>query len=404
MLRFIWVTMMVVAWGFAASAYGALIQPQWDMLVIPLFLWASLGWDTLSYLVGSPSKPILPSRRVRRAVSQHKRSRKLGKSLFFEYVTWAVSMRSILISIAVFTGPDHPLLVMGRQVQGARNRIERLDEAVELTPSTFWQFQVLEMKKLLKETKEKTKNEAHGCDYELIDEKEFFDAHEILPVYHGGEFFYCLDESDFEIYEGRNLLCTSVIYKDCISIYCTRGTCGTLLTQDPADIHSNESPVPVLEANLAPSDIALSLLVGETILCPVANHAGRKWILTVIFDTGASLSITHDLGDFVEPPKPLARPMLLGGFANGTKIEGIGCVAWTFTGKDGMEVQLLVEAYYVPTSNQRLLYPQTLLCKEKGIFGSYSGDKENFELKLNYQAVISIPYYKRSSCRSPSWT
>jgi hypothetical protein len=88
-------------------------------------------------------------------------------------MTWAVLMGSILIPTTAFTGPDHPLSVMGRQVQGARNRIVLLNETVELTPSTFWQFQVLEMKKLLKETQEKTKNEAHGCDYELIDEKEF---------------------------------------------------------------------------------------------------------------------------------------------------------------------------------------------------------------------------------------
>jgi hypothetical protein len=89
--------------------------------------------------------------------------------------------------------------------------------------------------------------------------------------------------------------------------------------------------------------------------------------------------------------------MRLGGFANATKIEGIGIFAWTFTGKDGTEVQLLLEAYYVPTSKQRLLSHQTLLCKEKGIFGSYSGDEEKFELKLNDEAVISIPYDKRSS-------
>jgi hypothetical protein len=96
----------------------------------------------------------------------------------------------------------------------------------------------------------------------LINETEFFDAHDILPVYHGGEFFYCLDESDFEIYEGRDLLRMNAIYKDRISIDCTRGTCGTLSEKEPTDIHSNECPVPVLEANLAPSDVALSLLVG----------------------------------------------------------------------------------------------------------------------------------------------
>jgi hypothetical protein len=306
-------------------------------------------------------------------------------------------MGSILIPTAAFTGTDHPFSVIGRQVQGARNRIDRLNEEVELTPSTFWQFQVLEMKKLSKETKEKTKNEAHCCDCELMDEKEFFDAHEISPVYHGGEFFDCLDESDFEIYEGRDLLRMNAIYKDRISIDCTRGTGDRLSAKEPTDIHSNECPVPVLEANLASSDVALSLLVGETILCPVSNRAGRKWIITVIFDTGAILSITHDLGDFVDPPKPLARPMRLGGFANGMKIEGIGIFACTFTGKDGTEVKLLLEAYYVPTSKQILMSPQKLLCKEKGIYGSYSGDEEKFELKLNDQAVISIPYDKSSS-------
>jgi hypothetical protein len=71
--------------------------------------------------------------------------------------------------------------------------------------------------------------------------------------------------------------------------------------------------------------------------------------MTLIFDTGESLLITHELADFVEPLKPLARPMRLGGFANGMKIEGIGIVTWTFTGKDGTEVQLIVEVYYAPT-------------------------------------------------------
>jgi hypothetical protein len=139
------------------------------------------------------------------------------------------------------------------------------------------------------------------------------------------------------------------------------------------------------------------LLLGEKILCPVANHDVRKWLLMVIYDTVASLSITYDLGYFVEPPKALARPMRLGGFENGTNIECICIVVWTLTGKDGTEVPLLVEAYYVSTAKQRLLSPHTILCKENGMFGSYSGDEDRFELKLNDQAVISIPYDNRSS-------
>jgi hypothetical protein len=150
-----------------------LIQPQWDMIAIPLFLLTSLGWDTLAYFFGYSSKPILPSHCVRLTVSQHERSSNLGKLLFFRCVTWAVLMDRILIPTATFTGPDHPFSVMRRQVQGARKRIERLNEAVELTPNMFWQFQMLKGKILLKETQEKMKNEGHGCDSELIDENEF---------------------------------------------------------------------------------------------------------------------------------------------------------------------------------------------------------------------------------------
>jgi hypothetical protein len=84
-----------------------------------------------------------------------------------------------------------------------------------------------------------------------------------------------------------------------------------------------------LESNLAPSDLTLSELIGNTMMCPVVNNAMSQWIMTVIFDTGASLAITPELSDFVSPPKPLARPMKLGGMANGIEIKGIGIIAWT---------------------------------------------------------------------------
>jgi hypothetical protein len=51
-------------------------------------------------------------------------------------------------------------------------------------------------------------------------------------------------------------------------------------------------------------------------ICPVVNNAMIQWIMTVIFDTRASLAITPELSDFVLPQKPLARPMKLGGIAN----------------------------------------------------------------------------------------
>jgi hypothetical protein len=119
--------------------------------------------------------------------------------------------------------------------------------------------------------------------------------------------------------------------------------------------------------------------------------------MTVIFDTRSSLAITPELSDFVSPPKPLARPMKLGGMANGIEIKGIGIIAWTFTAKDGTEVQIRTEAYHVLEAKQRLLSPHRLLNKKKGIFGSYSGDEYKFELKLNYNPIISVQYDSRSA-------
>jgi hypothetical protein len=117
--------------------------------------------------------------------------------------------------------------------------------------------------------------------------------------------------------------------------------CGTLTSQQPTSALNYSTAE--LESDLAPSDLALSVLIGNTMMCPVVNNAMSQWIMTVISDTGASLAIKNELSDFVSPPKPLARPMKLGGMANGIEIKGIRIIAWTFTAKDGTEVKICTE-------------------------------------------------------------
>jgi hypothetical protein len=77
------------------------------------------------------------------------------------------------------------------------------------------------------------------------------------------------------------------------------------------------------------------------------------------FDTGASLAIMPELSDFVSPPKPLARPMKLGGMANGIEIKGIGIITMELRFKSALrhttEVQIRTEAYYVPEAKQIML-------------------------------------------------
>jgi hypothetical protein len=142
--------------------------------------------------------------------------------------------------------------------------------------------------------------------------------------------------------------------------------CGTSTSQHSTSglTESPSTETTVLELNLDPSELALSELIGNTMICPVVNNAMRKWIMMVIFDTGASLVITPELSDFVSPLKPLARAMKLGGMENGIEIKGIGIIAWTVTVKDGTEVQICTDAYYIPESKQRLLSPQRLFNKK----------------------------------------
>ena len=50
--------------------------------------------------------------------------------------------------------------------------------------------------------------------------------------------------------------------------------------------------------------------------------------------------------------------LVLGGFANGLAIEGKGQVEWTVMMDDGMYRTFVIDAYYVPSGNRRLVSPQ----------------------------------------------
>jgi hypothetical protein len=82
----------------------------------------------------------------------------------------------------------------------------------------------------------------------------------------------------------------------------------------------------------------------------------------VIFDTGASMAITHNKSDFDAGPLTIPKGDLrLGGMANGLKIEGLGSsVTRTFANDENEDVCFKgMTYYYVPQAKARLLSPQT---------------------------------------------
>jgi hypothetical protein len=151
-----------------------------------------------------------------------------------------------------------------------------------------------------------------------------------------------------------------------------------------------------------PTDQATQMLVADNWMFAFAAKKPFESRAPIIFDTGASLAITPNEHDFVEPPTMLSRLMTLGGMANDLEIKGIGMFSWTFDAADGSEIQLLKQVYWVPNSKARLLSPrllirQKLFNKKRGTFGQYQGDEEIFRLILNDNPPIGIPYDIRSS-------
>jgi hypothetical protein len=86
--------------------------------------------------------------------------------------------------------------------------------------------------------------------------------------------------------------------------------------------------------------------------------------------------------------------------ANGMPIEGVGNVVWTFDDVEGNEISIRTKAYYVPKAKARLLSPQRVFNKKRGVAGCFSGDEDKFSLKFNDLPALEMKYDERNSLPS----
>ena len=83
--------------------------------------------------------------------------------------------------------------------------------------------------------------------------------------------------------------------------------------------------------------------------------------MTIIWDSGASASITLNKQTFVKGVKHVPTSVKLIGLAKNLRIEGVGKVAWNVLDHHGNLRLLCIPAYYVPGSLTRLLSTSSLL-------------------------------------------
>jgi GAG-pre-integrase domain len=167
---------------------------------------------------------------------------------------------------------------------------------------------------------------------------------------------------------------------DCV----TRSVAEGLLFDDHQELNG---PTAVLHQGLTSE--AFRLLAADPQALMSVGGSSRK---PVIFDTGASLGITYDKDDFDGPLTVPEGDLRLGGMAQGLKIAGVGPVTWTFRNPDGSEVRIRSQCYYVPEAKVRLISPQRLYNKSKGVTGKFEGDEDTFTLIFDGGHRLVVEY------------
>jgi len=112
----------------------------------------------------------------------------------------------------------------------------------------------------------------------------------------------------------------------------------------------------------------------------------------VIFDTSASLAISPCRADFIGPITPCPTERKIGGLTQGLLlIEGTGVVEWTF--KAGYRTLVVrSRCYFVPDAKARLVSPQRLFDKSKGVTGQYIVEEDKSTLSFDGCDDLIVDY------------
>ena len=110
-----------------------------------------------------------------------------------------------------------------------------------------------------------------------------------------------------------------------------------------------------------------------------------------MIDTGASVSITPILEDFVTPLDKKNIPEMRG-VTELVQVIGTGTVEWTIRAPDNRICIIRTQAHYIPTAHIRLFSPQTYFREQSnGSFCEF--DHNSITLHLKHQGCYSFPFH-----------
>ena len=139
------------------------------------------------------------------------------------------------------------------------------------------------------------------------------------------------------------------------------------------------------------NNILLSSPIGALFTQSDSPHAlSTRVIFPLIFDSGASYSLTPVKSDFITAIKP-PKINTLHGIGHSNKVEGEGTVEWRLTDVKGHIISFTTFALYLPSSHVCLFSPQFNFFETKD--GSFYMDKNHSVFKPSSTShPVIIPY------------
>jgi hypothetical protein len=112
-----------------------------------------------------------------------------------------------------------------------------------------------------------------------------------------------------------------------------------------------------------------------------------------VIDTGASVSVTPVLTDFIGPLRPCTTANLKG-LSGSTEVIGEVMVKWLVRDMFGNKRKIRTTAYYVPEASIRLFSPQTYFKEKKA--GSLLITHDRTTLTLKDGSRMDLPYQENN--------
>ena len=125
------------------------------------------------------------------------------------------------------------------------------------------------------------------------------------------------------------------------------------------------------------------------------SYIAGQATIPIIIDTGASISLTPVITDFVGDIEPADLDSLQG-LSSKTKVCGQGIIHWKIQDIFGMVRTISIEDYYVPEASIRLMSPKQYFQESKSGHAVFDGGVMVIHLPLD-KHIMKFPFHNRNN-------